>query len=81
MEWYKVDENAVRRFMLEDGGTVIAVVKNLEGSNQVTFYSDIAEIERAEAESRKLGGLPDLIEALRPQDIIEICCRLSKRVK
>jgi hypothetical protein len=81
MEWYKVDKNAVRRFMLEDGGTVIAVVKNLEGSNQVTFYSDIAEIERVEAESKKLGGLPDLIEALRPQDIIEICCRLSKRVK
>ncbi len=77
MEWFKINQDAVRRFILEDGTTVIAVVKTSEGGNRVIFYSDIPDLKRAEIQSAKLGGLSDLIDNLRPQDIIEICCRLS----
>ena len=77
MEWFKINQDTVRRFILEDGTTVIAVLKGSEGGNRLTFYSDVPDLKHAEVESVKLGELSDLIDNLRPQDIIEICCRLS----
>lgn len=75
MEWEKVHDGLAKRFVLEDGTPVVAFFKDTGEGQRLTFYADVSDFDRVELEAERLGELPDLIDALRPEDIIEICCQ------
>ncbi len=77
MEWKEACGGFARRMALEDGTPVIAVLKDADGQRHVSFWSDVDEFDKVELESGRLGGLSDLIDVLRPEDIIDICCRTT----
>ncbi len=78
MAWQKVQEGLARRFVLEDGTPVVALLKDADEGRQLTFYSDVSDFDRIELEAERVGELPDLIDALRPEDIIEVCCQTER---
>ncbi|GAB4332816.1 MAG: hypothetical protein Kow0099_04600 [Candidatus Abyssubacteria bacterium] len=75
MDWTEACGGLARRIALEDGTPVIAVLRDADGQPQLSFWSDVEEFDRVELESRRLGGLNDLIDVLQPEDLIEVCCR------
>lgn len=78
MEWQQVEGGCARRFILEDGAPVIAVLRDADDQRHVMFYSNVEDFDRIQLDSEKLGGLSDLIDALQPEDVIEICCRAER---
>jgi hypothetical protein len=80
--WRDIQAGKAKRMVLDDGTKVIALLTgDAESEEQVVFFSDVADLERLEFESEKLGSLSDMIDVLHPKDIIEICCRIQKDSK
>lgn len=78
MAWQEVQDGLAKRFVLEDGTPVVALLKDAGEGYRLTFFSDVSDFERVELEAERLGELPDLIDALLPEDIIEVCCQTER---
>jgi hypothetical protein len=81
LEWQELQNGLARRFALEDGAQIVGVIKAGDGEADIEFFANTADVASAESESEKLGGLSDYIDALQPQDVIEICARIDKSSK
>ena len=78
MDWIEVKDGVAGRFVLEDGTSVVALIKSVNDEHRLAFYTDVGDFDRTELEADKLGELSDLIDSLRPGDIICICCSMDK---
>ncbi len=76
--WENLKDGLAKRFTLEDGATVTAFIWRGDAKERVSFCADAGNPEQVESESGKLRSLSDVIELLRPEDIIEICCLTDK---
>ena len=81
LEWQELQNGLAKRFEIEDGSLIVGVVKAGDGGTAIAFFADDDDIANAESESEKLGGLSDFIDDLQPQDVIEICAGIDKRLK
>lgn len=77
MRWQQIDSGLFRRFTLEDGTIVVGLLKQMGEREELSFYSDVEDPQHLEQDGEKLGGLAELIDDLRPEDIIEICCKMK----
>ena len=81
MEWQELQNGLARRFALEDGAQIVGVIRAGDGGADIEFFANTADVTSAETESEKMGGLSDFIDNLQPQDVIDICARISKSSK
>ena len=75
MDWQKVSNGHAKVFVLENDTPIVGFLSDSGGRGRLAFYSDLNSIGM---ESGELGELSDVIDDLRPEDIIEICCFIDK---
>jgi hypothetical protein len=81
MEWQELQDGLAGRFALNDGTQVIGIIRETDHGITIEFFADSADIASVETQSEKLGRLPDLIDDLQPQAVIDICARMDKESK
>ena len=81
MEWQAISGGLVKKFLLEDGTPIVALIKNEGEDKGLIFCSDTGDLAAVGPESERLGRLTDLIDDLRPEDIIDICCFIERASK
>lgn len=75
MNWQKVSNGHAKVFVLENDTPIVGFLGDSGDRRRLVFYSDLNSIGM---ESGELGELSDVIDDLRPEDIIEICCFIDK---
>jgi hypothetical protein len=81
MQWRQVQGGLARQFVLENGAAMIGMITAESAGSQFLFYPDQGDLDRLDPQSDPLGGLSAFIDGLRPEDVIDICCRLDEASK
>ena len=76
MHWEELEDALAGRFTLNNGMQVVGIVWATDEKPYIEFFADTDDLANIEAQSKKLGGLDELIDDLQPQDVIDICHRL-----